>query len=50
MNRYTVIEDDILIAESNVYKDFHEIIQMIMNKYKNQKHYMTFSETDDKYS
>lgn len=56
MTKYLVneyfYEDNILYTESKEskeFKDFYEIIKMIGEKYPNKKHYMTFSEGDDKY-
>jgi len=53
MTKYIAIEynyeDNILYTISNEFNDLYGIIKMISEKYPNKKHYMTFSEGDDKY-
>jgi hypothetical protein len=53
MTKYTAIEytyeNNMLTAEPKEFNDLYEIIKMISVKYPNKKHYMTFTEGDDKY-
>ena len=43
-------EDDLFsILPHKLFNNLNEIIQMITEKYKDMKHYMTLTEGDDKY-